>query len=170
MKKSHLYHFKDAGFKTPEAYFDNFDERLFEKMAVQQEMASIKESGHKVPDHYFEDFDSKLLDRIKKDTSPKARRLLPWKNAAVVTAIAAALLLMFAIFIKSENPMSLNQIETVSIENYLTNEDLNIYDIASFLNEDDLDVDDFVYNTFSDEALENYLLNNASIEDLINLK
>ena len=170
MKKSHLHHIKDAGFKTPEAYFDNFEERLFEKMTVQQEMASLKESGHKVPEHYFEDFDRKLQDRIKTDASPKVRRLIPWKNAVIVSAVAAALLLMFGIYIKSDNPISLNQIETVSIENYLSNEDLNIYDLASFLNEEDLDMDDFVSNTFSDESLENYLLNNASIEDLINLK
>ena len=67
----------------------------------------------------------------------------------------------------SQNNLSINQVETASIEDYLNNENLNIYDISSLLNEDDLVLGDFVSNTFTEESLENYLLNNTSIEDLI---
>lgn len=170
MKKSHLHTIKETGFKTPDAYFDNFDERLLKKLDSQMRMASISDAGFKVPDNYFESFDDKIQMRLKNNHTQKVRTLLSWQNAAYVSGIAASLVLMLSLFMKSNNSLSINQVETASIEDYLNNENLNIYEIASLLNEDDLVLDDFVTNTLSEESLENYLLNNTSIEDLINEK
>ncbi|MEO8774422.1 MAG: hypothetical protein ABI263_02945 [Gelidibacter sp.] len=167
MKKSQLHNIKESGFKTPDAYFDTFDERLFKKLNAQKDLASISNSGHTIPDNYFENFDSKIQARIKEEHSPKVRTLMSWRNGAYVSGIAASLLLMIGIFTKSQDDLSINQVETASIEDYLNSQNLNIYDIASLLNEDDMVLDDFVSNTFTEESLENYLLNNASIEDLI---
>lgn len=167
MKKSHLHNIKETGFKTPEGYFDTFDDRLFKKLDTQKEMASISDAGFKVPDNYFESFDDKLQSCLKNGSTPKVRSLVSWRNAAYVSGIAAALVLMLTVFMKSQDNLSINQVETASIEDYLNNENLNIYDIASLLNEEDLNLDNFVTNTFTEESLENYLLNNTSIEDLI---
>lgn len=167
MKKSHLHNIKDPGLKAPDGYFDTFDERLFKKLNAQKEMASVTDAGYKVPDNYFESFDDKLQARLKEDNAPKVIKLKPWRKVAYVSGIAASLLLMFAVFMKSQEKLSINHIETASIEDYLKDQNLNIYDIASFLNEDDLDLDNFVSNTLTEESLENYLLNNTSIEDLI---
>ena len=167
MKNSQIHNIKQTGFKTPEAYFDTFDERLFKKLNVQKEMASILDAGFKVPDNYFEHFDDKLQARLKSQQSSKVRTLVSWRNAAYISGIAASLLLIFGLFMTSQNNLSINQVETASIEDYLNNENLNIYDISSLLNEDDLVLGDFVSNTFTEESLENYLLNNTSIEDLI---
>ncbi len=167
MKNSQIHNIKQTGFKTPEAYFDTFDERLFKKLNVQKEMASISDAGFKVPDNYFEHFDDKLQARLKSQQSSKVRTLVSWRNAAYISGIAASLLLIFGLFMTSQNNLSINQVETASIEDYLNNENLNIYDISSLLNEDDLVLGDFVSNTFTEESLENYLLNNTSIEDLI---
>lgn len=169
MKKSKLHTIQETGFKAPDSYFDSFDERLFKKLEVQQDMTALKNPGYKVPENYFDSFDSKLQARLKNEHQPKVRTLLSWRNTAYFSG-AAALVLMFAIFFQSENNLSINQVETASIENYLNEENLNVYDIASFLNADDIELDDFVANTFTDESLENYLLNNTSIEDLINDK
>ena len=170
MKKSHLHNIKDTGFKTPDAYFDTFEERLFKKIDVQKKMMSTIDSGYKVPDNYFESFDDKIQRRLKNDATPKVRTLIPWRNVAYVSGIAASLVLMLSLFMKSDDSLSINQIETAAIEDYLNKENLNIYDIASLLNEDDLVLDNFLTNTFTEESLENYLLNNTSIEDLINEK
>ncbi len=170
MRKSHLHNIKESGMKTPDGYFDAFDERLFKKLDVQKEMASISIPGYKVPDNYFEEFNDKIQTRLKNDDSLKVINLMSWRNAAYISGIAAALVLMLTVYINSNNILSINQIETASIEDYLNNENLNIYDIASLLNEDDLLLDDFVSSSITEESLENYLLNNTSIEDLINEK
>lgn len=170
MKKSRLHTIQDPGFKAPETYFESFDERFFKKLGVQNDMATLKDPGFKVPENYFDSFDSKLQVHLNKAHQPKVRTLFSWRNTAYISGVAAALVLMFTVFFQSDNTLSINQVETASIENYLNEENLNVYDIASFLNADDIELDDFVANTFTDESLENYLLNNTSIEELINDK
>jgi len=168
MKKSHLHNIKETGFQSPESYFDTFDERLFKKIEAQEDMASVSDSGYKTPDNYFDTFDDKLQARLKNEESSKTIKLLTWRNAVYISGIAACIVLMLTVFLKSDDNVNINQVETASIEDYLNDEDMNIYDIASLLNENDLSLDDFVANTITDESLESYLLNNASIEDLIN--
>lgn len=171
MKKSQLHNIKETGFKTPDTYFDTFDQRLMNKMAIQKGMASMVDPGYKVPDNYFEDFDAKLQTRLKneghtKDTV-KVITMRFWRNAGVISGVAAALILMFTLILKSDAPLSINQVETASLEDYLNDENLNTYDIGSLLDDDNLVLDNFVSSTFTEESLENYLLNNTSIEDLI---
>lgn len=108
MKKSQLHQIKRTGHKAPDTYFDTFEERLFAKMEVQDAMATLKDSGHKVPKDYFENFDSALLLGIKKQNASKLRSLFSWRNTTYVTGIAAALLIMFGVFLKSANPITLN--------------------------------------------------------------
>ena len=170
MKKSQLHNIKESGYKTPDAYFDTFDDRLFKKLDVQKDLASISNAGYKVPDNYFENFGEKLQKQLKSDGDSKVIKLMSWRNAAYVSGIAASLVLMLTVFMTSQKDVSLSQIETASIEDYLNNENLNIYDIASLLNEEDLMLDNFVSYTLTEESLENYLLNTTSIEDLINEK
>ncbi len=170
MKKSKLHTIQDTGFKAPDSYFDSFDERLFKKLEVQQDMTALKNPGYKVPENYFDSFDSKFQARLKNEYQPKEITLLSWRNTAYISGVAATLVLMFTVFFQSDSTLSINQVETASIENYLNEENLNVYDIAYFLNADDIELDDFVANTFTDESLENYLLNNTSIEELINDK
>lgn len=167
MKKSHLHHIKDSGFKTPDGYFDAFDERLSKKLSAQEDMASISDSGFKVPDNYFETFDKRLQARLQNETPVKVIRLNPWRKVAYLSGVAASIALLLTFLLNSKDDLTINQIETASIENYLKDQNLNVYDIASFLNEDDLIVDNFVSNSLTEESLETYLINNTSIEDLI---
>lgn len=167
MKKSQLHNIKETGFKTPDAYFDTFNQRLIEKLAVQKDMASITSSGYKVPENYFENFDAKLQARLKINEKSKVIPFMSWRNIAYISGVAAVLILMLTVFLQSDNPLSINQVETAYIEDYLNGENLNIDDFASLLTDDDLIFENFVTNSLSEESLENYLLNNASIEDLI---
>ncbi|WP_027124781.1 hypothetical protein [Gelidibacter mesophilus] len=167
MKKRSLHNINETGLKTPDSYFESFDERLFAKINVQKEMAAIKNSGHSVPENYFENFDAQLQTRLTNEKQPKVRSFMSLRNAAYASGIAASLVLMLTVFTKSPDSLSINQVETASIEDYLNDENLNIYDIASLLNEEDLVLDNFVSNTLTEESLESYLLNNTSIEDLI---
>lgn len=168
MKKSHLHNIKNSGFKTPDGYFDAFDERLLKKLNVNKEMASISDSGFKVPDNYFETFDDKLQAHLKNEnSSTKVIKLNPWRKVAYLSGVAASIALLLTFLLNSKGQLTINQIETASIENYLIDQNLNAYDIASFLNEEDLIVDNFISSSLTEESLENYLINNTSIEDLI---
>lgn len=167
MKKSQLHNIKETGFKTPDAYFDTFNQRLIEKLAVQKDMASITSSGYKVPENYFENFDAKLQARLKINEKSKVIPFMSWRNIAYISGVAAVLILMLTVFLQSDDPLSIHQVETAYIEDYLNGENLNIDDFASLLTDDDLIFENFVTNSLSEESLENYLLNNASIEDLI---
>ncbi|MEO8759748.1 MAG: hypothetical protein ABI388_01910, partial [Bacteroidia bacterium] len=101
MKKSQLHNIKETGFKAPDAYFDSFDQRLYKKLAVQKEMASIEGSGFKVPGNYFENFDDRLQARLKNEAESKNTikviSMRFWRNAGIISGVAAAFLLMFTI-------------------------------------------------------------------------
>ncbi|TXE10671.1 hypothetical protein ES711_01825 [Gelidibacter salicanalis] len=170
MKKSELHNITDPGFKIPDSYFDTFDERLFKTLDVQKDMSEIDGPGYKVPKDYFKNFDTQLAQKLEDIKQPKVKSIKSWRQIAYYSGVAAVLVVMLTVFMKSEDDLSINQVETASIESYLTNENLNIYDIASFLSAEDIKVEDFVANMITDESLETYLLNNASIEDLINEK
>ncbi|MBA6151265.1 hypothetical protein [Gelidibacter maritimus] len=171
MKKSQLHNIKETGFTIPDSYFDSFEKRLMDKMAVQDEMATIKDPGYTVPENYFEAFDTHLQARLSADGESSAKSkivpLISWRSAMVISGVAATLLLLFTLVLKSDDPLSINQVETASIEAYLNNENLNDYDIASYLDDDELNIDNFVSTTLTEESLENYLLNHTSLEDLI---
>lgn len=167
MKKGHLHNIKTPGFKIPEDYLDTFEDRLFKKINTQDSLASISEPGYTVPDTYFDTFEARLEARLNNHQSPQVIKLRPWRKVALASSVAAAVLLLFTIIIRSQNELSINQIETASIEAYLKDQNLSSYDIASFLNEEDLIVDNFAPTTFTEDSLESYLLNHTSIEDLI---
>lgn len=171
MKKSQLHNIKDSGFKIPDSYFDTFEQRLFDKMAVQKDLAEMDGSGFTVPENYFKNFDAKLEARLDKEknqkNTPRVISMGSWRRHAVISGVAAVLLLMFLIVFNSDDPLSIHEVETASIEAYLNDENLNIYDIGALLDDDNLVLDNFVSTPLTEDSLENYLLNNTSVEDLI---
>jgi hypothetical protein len=167
MKKENLHNIKTTGFKTPEYYFESFDATILATLKNEQQLQNIKTAGFKTPENYFETFDEKLNQKLQNKQKSKVIRLWSWKNAAYTTAVAASLVLFFNLIGNTSDSTTFDDLETTSIVNYLSEEDLNTYDIASLLNEDDLVLDNFVSENISEESLENYLLNNTTIEDLI---
>ena len=57
-----------SGFKVPENYFDNFDERLFK--TIESETLP-KETGFKVPDGYFDNLEDSLLQKLNTEEKPQ---------------------------------------------------------------------------------------------------
>jgi hypothetical protein len=163
MNKNNLHHIKSTGFKTPQNYFESFDDQIFNVLKKENQLEAIKTSGFKVPTDYFETFDDELISHITNDT--KIVPLFSWKKVAYLSGIAAALVVMFSLLFNNTNDW--NKIETASIENYLTEEDFSNYEIASLLTDEELTADNFTDSGFSETSLENYLLENTTIEDLL---
>ena len=161
MNKNNLHNIKKPGFKTPKNYFDGLEDSIMNQIKIQEK---IEDTGFKVPDNYFDSLDDKILGKVT--NKPKVISLFTKRNLFYASSIAAAIVLMFSIFINNDD-LTFDDLEMASIENYLTEEDFDTHDIASLLTEDELITDNFINSEFTDEALEDYLLKNATIEDLL---
>ncbi|WP_338359442.1 hypothetical protein [Yeosuana marina] len=164
MKTNSLNNMNKTGFKVPKDYFENFEDMLLSELKLKE---TSKNTGFKVPEDYFKSLDSHITEAVKKDNKPKVIKLFTWKKASYATAIAASLILMFNVFYTQKNTLTLDNIETVSIENYLLNEDFQTTDMASLLTNEDLDDFDSIELNFQEESLEDYVFENSEIEDII---
>ena len=164
MKNKKLHSIKSTGFKTPDNYFESFDAKLKERLAEKELIKEIDASGFKVPDNYFNTLDDNILSQLEEDKpviALKSRRTFYY-----IAGIAASLVLMFNVFFTSET-ISINDIETASIEDYLEDGDFTSYDLAALLTEDELNENNFIENQIPESTIEDYLLDNVTIEDLI---
>lgn len=166
MNSNNLHNIKRTGFKTPDAYFESFDEMLLNQLKVDDHLKRKNDAGFKVPNGYFESFDATVLKQLQKE-EPKVISLPLWKKVAFVSGIAASLAILLTVFNTTTENVTFESLETASIENYIYDENINTYDIASLLNEDDLVIENFIMTPISDESLETYLLDNTTIENLM---
>ena len=167
MKNKQLHNIKSTGFKTPDNYFESFDESLFLKLSENELTSKIDSSGFKVPDNYFETFDDKVIKAIEENEATKIISLGNWKKIIYVSGIAASLVLVFNLLFATENELTFSDLETASIEYYLINEELSAYEIAPYLGSNELDSDDFIDTKMKASDIEAYLLQNSDVEHLI---
>ncbi len=157
-----------SGFKTPENYFESFEEHLFVKISEEN---FPKSAGHKVPDGYFQNMEDRVLKTVINSEKPKkVIPLFPKKYFGYAAAIAACLLIGFTIFNTKTDNSSLDLLQLAAIDTYIEDGNLNLdlYDLTSYIDDEDftdLNLDD---RQFSETALENYILENIDEETLIN--
>lgn len=161
MNKNKLHNIKNSGFKTPKNYFDGLEDSIMNQINLQKK---IEGAGFITPDNYFESLEDKILEKV--NHQPKVISLFSKRNLFYATSIAAALVIMFSIFI-NKNELTFDDLETASIENYLNEEEIDSYEIASLFTVEELSSDIFIDSDLTSESLEEYLLQNATIEDLI---
>lgn len=154
-EKKHIH-----GFKTPENYFENFDEQLFAKMEAE---LLPKESGFKVPENYFDTLEERLITNVI--TSEKKQKTIPlFRSKRIIwgMAIAACIAVIFTIVRTNPTSNSITTLEFSSIENYIDDEnlDLDSFDLVGLLNEEDIANLSDQHKMFSEENLENYLIEN----------
>jgi hypothetical protein len=92
--------------------------------------------------------------------------LLSWKKLAYVSGLAASIILMVGLFNNNNNIPNFGDIETTLIENYIVEEEFTNEDIGSLLT-NDLTLNNFMDSHLIDSNLEDYILNNASVEDYL---
>jgi len=161
MNKNKLHNIKNSGFKTPKNYFDGLEDSIMNQIKLNEK---IDDTGFKVPDNYFESLDDVIINKVSQ--KPKVISLFTKRNLFYASSIAAALVLMFSIFI-NKNDLTFDDLEVASIENYIYEEEFDTYELASLLTEEELNTDNFIDTDYTGEALEDYLLENTTIEDLI---
>jgi len=83
----------DNPFKTPEGYFDSFQDRLLDKLASHEQVIP-KKQGFNVPDNYFETFQDNLSQKLE-TKEVKVIQLFNTKRIIGFDASAAAMVCLY---------------------------------------------------------------------------
>ena len=156
------------GFKAPEGYFDNFEERLFSKI---DEDALPNEAGFKVPDAYFLGLEDSIIKKVT--ASEKQTRVIPLfqkRTLLYVASIAACAAILFSI-VKTKNNLKpdFNDIQLATLDAYIEGGNLEIdsYEVMAMLRDEDISAINIENDFFSEENLEEYLLENIDDNTLL---
>lgn len=167
MKKEKLHNITSSGFKTPDHYFESFEEKLLESLDEKKIIKAKETSGFTVPTNYFDSIEHNVLEKLQAKPETPVIALKSRRTFYYVAGIAASLVLLFSLVFTSNNKtLSIDGIDTASIENYLYQEDYSNEDLASLFKSDDISETDFIDVNISDETLNEYL-ENVATEDLI---
>ena len=118
MKKEKLHNINSNGFKTPDNYFQSFEDKFFERLNEKETIEGINDSGFTIPEDYFESLDGKILNKIK---DKPVRKLHTRKVFYYVSGIAASLLLMVSIFMNGDGKTQ--ELSAEMVETYFKNSD-----------------------------------------------
>jgi hypothetical protein len=151
------------GFKIPEDYLDTFEERLFDSMDLD---SLPKESPFKVPDAYFDALEDKIVSKAMKQETVKVIPLFQKRLFWYGSSMAACLLVALFFFNRDAN---FSTIDSSDIEAYVTSDafSLDSDEIALLLTDEELNELSFEERLFSEETLENYLLDNIDDTTLL---
>lgn len=159
-----------SGFKTPQNYFDDFEERLFQRIEEEQ---FPKSSGFKVPDGYFENLDEQILKSVTQNNSTEKKKvisLIPKKYFGYAAAIAACLLVAIQVFtFQDENP-NIESIQISMLDKYIEDGYLNInlYELTNYFEDSDISGLNIDFELIPEGVLESYIIENMDGTTLIN--
>lgn len=169
MKKVNLKDIRTTGFKTPEGYFTEVEEKILSSTESSTALTHQYKQPFKTPDSYFSAFNDKVLKELAtadNNDKPKVVNLQSRASFYYIAGIAASLMLLVAILINKTNT---DELSVDIVENYLVQQDLTSYELAELLAEANLLNDDFmiVETTYNEEQLETYLIDNVDLEQII---
>jgi len=162
---------KNNPFKTPEDYFEGFNEKLQSKLS-EESISLPKQEGFTIPHGYFDSLNGKILNKIER-TETKVVQLNPFKKYYYVAAsIAAMVLLIFGLNWNTTEELSFETLAEADIESYFENNtfDLSAYEIAEVIPLDELEINDMLTNRLEDENIVDYLDENTDDFEELNLE
>ncbi|MGB1210713.1 MAG: hypothetical protein ACPG41_04770 [Lacinutrix venerupis] len=149
MKNENLNNVKKTGFKVPQNYFEEFENSILTEAKLKN---LVSDSGFKAPEGYLDNFSVP----IEKET--KVISIFSKKNMLLVSSIAAAIVLFFSLNVFDNSPLSFDDLDTTTVDNYILNE-TEIGDLTSLFQDNELSENQFIDYSLSDEALDNYIEN-----------
>lgn len=168
MENDKLKHIKSTGFKTPDGYFDSLEAKLNARLANEERIQDIDNAGFEVPKDYFETLEDKILSQVSEPSKGKVVTLFSRRNLIYISGVAAAILVAFTIFFKSD-PLTDTPIDDEVVKTYILDEGISSYELAALFTDEEITSfnEEIMEEAFNDESLEDYLLENTDIEDLI---
>jgi hypothetical protein len=159
---------KETGFTTPSNYFEELNDSIRVKMVTERLRAAVHSDGHTVPPNYFEQLQSDILAKTTGRTAtvsgqPKIVRLwcsnvLKYASAACFVIIAG----MGVYFNTNEQKVTQNNNYTDAAAEQM------LFDIDEevIIEHIEANYKDQQKPTATETALENYILNNYTQNDL----
>ncbi len=158
---------KSKDMHVPEGYFDGLEDKIMKAISEESILDKQINSGLKVPKDYFNTIEDSILDKIEDKREPKVIQLLSRRNIMYASCIAAALVLMFSFYFNKEET-TFENIDVELVENYILDQNIDSYELASLLKDEDLETENFLDSEiYTDNSIEEYLIDNADIEELI---
>lgn len=156
----------EHGFKVPSNYFDEFEEKLFNAIENQ---SLPKETGFTVPEGYFDSFSVSIPSNTLEVSETKVVPLYKRPSVLVAASIAACIAIVFSVINFGTTTSSIDAIDYASLENYIEtgNIDIETYELEAMLDQEVIEDLSNSMVTFSDENLEDYLLNNINDTTLL---
>tara|TARA_R110000744_G_scaffold375497_1_gene488998 strand:+ start:47 stop:553 length:507 start_codon:yes stop_codon:yes gene_type:complete len=157
-------------FKTPQNYFDSFEDKLMDKLST-KESVMPKARGFTVPDNYFDTFNDELTSKLNKETN-----VIPLYPIKKIMAIAASIAAIAIIFLgynwNRTEELSISDLANTDIEAYFENNefDLTSYEIAEVLPFTDTEFSNMLNSSIENENILDYLSDNTNDFEELNLQ
>jgi len=166
--KSKLNNIKKTGFKTPKNYFQNLEDQIMDTIKLDNALKSIDDAGFKIPQGYLDTVEDLVLTKVTKTSNPKVISILNKQTLIYISGVAAAVLIMFNIF-WNKTETTIDTLDAELVENYFIDQGINTFEIAALLtNDEEINIDIEIFDeTFNNDSLEDYLLENMDLEDFI---
>lgn len=119
MEENRLPYRKDGGFKVPEGYFQEFEDRMMARLNLAE--VPVHEKPFKVPEQYFEQLSDRIIDRL--ESEPETGKIIPLFNRRMlsyVASVAAVVAILFSsIVLNRSGELGFDDLNMSAIENYL---------------------------------------------------
>ncbi|MFD1095693.1 hypothetical protein [Salegentibacter chungangensis] len=174
MKKNHSAYHKNPGFKTPDNYFEEFEEDFLEMVNIADsaglnEAEKLKSPGYRVPEDYFENLDF-VFSAEQRENDPKVISISTKEILYYVAGIAAILIAVFGTVNLEEEPEnSWNNVEVSALENYIDEAyddgyiELSTSEVSSAVFGEGYTIDPTNFNELDSDAALDYI--DENVED-----
>lgn len=171
MKNNTSKYSQNSGFKVPEDYFRNFDEKMMNSLEDSKYLdIPVKGKAFSVPEGYFDSLEDKIVAKTSKDR-PKLIKLFKKEYFYYAAAVAALFILMLGNFFNTEStrPIGWDNIELSAMENYIDEGydmgymELNPVEVSDFIFKDGKLIDDSDFTAINSDAVFDYI--DENIED-----
>ncbi|WP_350285446.1 hypothetical protein [uncultured Croceitalea sp.] len=166
MKKNH-----DNKFKTPEGYFETFNERLMDKIA-KEETVIPKTDGFVVPKGYFITIHENVINK-QDGFIPKVISLRSYRKIYYAAASVAALLVIVLFFDQNkEDTIQFDDLASAEINAYFetTEFGLTSYEIAQVVALEENELTSLRNESFEEDELIEYLDSNMDTFEELDLE
>lgn len=157
---------KDEGFGIPENYFENLEEKLRDRAAL-DELMPAKE-GYEVPERYFNNFETELRKKLSRDQG-RVRYLNLAKKGLAIAASFLGVIFLSTLFFNRNGDFSFDQVETADIEWLMEQGALEVPEIFLMEQAESINLNDISMNTdpINTQALEDYLLDEIDVYEVL---
>lgn len=158
MTKNKSHNMK-SGFKTPDNYFNQFEDNLLSEISLKER---VSKTGFNIPDGYFETFKVEIKEPASKT---KVISLFSRKTMWYAASVAAITVLLVNIpnFKTTDNFAAIG---TESMESYMLTNDYDAYELSELFIDTNAFEEAILEESITDASLEDYLYNNAELEDI----